>query len=150
MKQLLLSVCAIVLLGAGPALATGGLSCTIDDAMLNFEAQSALGRGMGAPIINLEAKGEIRMKGVAADLAKLELSKHLVHSWMAHPDTRLHFYREREADKPHGYVELVISAVSADDEGEAAGTYELTVFEAEGAASGEPLKATGKVSCFVE
>ena len=150
MKQLLLTLAALAILGSGPALATGGFSCSVDDANLSFDAQSALGRGMGAPIINLEAKGEIKLKGVTADLAQLDFSKHLVHSWMAHPDTRLHFYREREADKPHGYVELVILAVSAGDEGEAAGTYELTVFEAEGSASGEPLKATGKVTCFVE
>ena len=150
MKQLLLTLAAMAILAATPAFATGGFSCTVDDANLKFETGSALGAGMGAPILNLEAKGEIKLKGVAADLAQLDFSKHLVHSWMAYPDTRLHFYREREADKPHGYVELIISAVSAGDEGEAAGTYEFTVFEAEGSASGEPLKASGKVTCFVE
>jgi N-acyl-D-aspartate/D-glutamate deacylase len=150
MKRILLTLAALAILSSRPALATGGFSCTVDDANLKFEAQSALGAGMGAPILNLEAKGEIKMQGVAADLAQLDFSKHLVHSWMAYPDTRLHFYREREANKAHGYVELVIAAVSADDTGEAKGTYDLTVFEAAGASSGEPLKATGVVSCFVE
>ena len=69
---------------------------------------------------------------------------------MLFPDLRLHFYREREADKPHGYVELVVTAVSADDEGTADGSYDLTVFDTSGASSGDPLKVTGKISCFVE
>ena len=150
MKTLVLALMSMICLGADPAYATGGFSCSVDDANLKFETQSALGSGMGAPIINLEAKGEIRLKGTAADLAQMEFSKHLVHSWMLFPDLRLHFYREREADKPHGYVELVVTAVSADDEGTADGSYDLTVFDTSGASSGDPLKVTGKISCFVE
>ena len=144
---------AFVLSMTSPAFATGGFDCTTDDENLQFAASSPLGRGMGAPIINLMAAGQIKLKDAPADLAKLEFSKSLVHSWMLHPDVKLHFYSERGNDKPHGYVELIITAVAKDDEGTAEGEYQLTVFSTEPPADtteGAYLKATGKVSCFVE
>jgi hypothetical protein len=149
MKQACLAF-ALIGLSAAPALATGGFSCSIDDANLRFDTQSALGRGMGSPIIKLEAAGNILLKGTPADFARLDLSKHLVHSWMLHPDLRLHFYRERDNDKSHASLELVISATSADDEGNAVGTYQLTVFSTDDVADGATLEATGKVTCTVE
>lgn len=139
---------------ASPAWATGGFSCSVDDGNLQLEVASPLGRGMGAPIINLTADGLVKLKGTPVDLSKLELSKNLVHSWMLHPDVKLHFYTERANDKPHGYVELVIAAKdTGDEEGTADGQYELTVFYTEppaDKAEGATLKASGKVSCFVE
>ena len=135
------------------ALATGGFSCTIDDKNLKLDASSALGSGMGSPIMNLRADAEIKLKATPSDLVKLELSKNLVHSWMETPDLRLLFYTEREGDKPHGYVEIVITAKYVGDEGEAKGKYRLTVFYTEPPADkseGAYLKATGKVECFVE
>ncbi len=138
---------------ATPALATGGFSCTIDDKNLNFTADAALGSGMGAPILNLRAQSDVKLKTVPADLVKLDLSKSLVHSWVESLDFKLYFYSEREGDKPHGYVEIVITAKYAGDEGDAKGNYRLTVFYTEppaDAVEGTYLKAKGKVSCFVE
>lgn len=150
MKHVLTAAVACFFWGLTPAWATGGFSCTIDDANLKFDAQSPLGRGMGSPIINLQASGVIKLKGTPADLVEADLSKHLVHSWMAYPDLRLHFYREREGDKPHAYVELLISAVTNADEGTAEGTYEITVFTTDSGAATEPLSVKGTVSCTVE
>ena len=140
-------------LAVTPALATGSFSCTVNDKNLSFEAHSPLGTGMGEPIISLSATAQIKLKRVPKDLTTLELSKSLVHSWVDYPDLRLLFYKEQEADAPHGYVELVVKAKEIDDEGNARGEYELTVFSTEPPADkveGVLLKAKGKVSCFVE
>jgi hypothetical protein len=136
-----------------PAYATGSLGCDVNDASLAFSANSAVGRGMGGPIINLTAAVDIKLKDTPADLAKIDLSKGLVHSWLEAPDVRLHFYSEREGEKPHGYVELVIKTVVKDDEGTAEGDYALTVFYTEtpaGKTDATTLNATGKITCFVE
>ena len=151
-KNIFFTVCSLALL-TSHASATGGFSCTIDDRNLKLDVSSALGSGMGAPIINLAAAAEVKLKGTPSDLVKLELSKNLVHSWMESPDLRLLFYTEREGDKPHGYVEIVITAKYKGDEGEAKGKYRLTVFYLEPPADkdvGAYLKTTGKVECSVE
>lgn len=141
------------LLASGPALATGGFQCSADDASISFQASSALGRGMGSPIINLEAKVQPKIAGTPGDLRDIDMSQKLVHSWMAGEDIRLHFYMEREGDKPHGGVELVVMAKATGDEISYEGTYDLTVFFTEPPADGieaKYLKATGKVACDAE
>ena len=151
-KQIFMTACSLILLSS-QAWATSGFSCEIDDKNLVFTAGSALGSGMGAPIINLNAESTVKLKGTPSDLVKLDLSKSLVHSWMESPDLRLYFYAEREGEKPHGYVEIVITAKYFGDEGEAKGNYRLTVFYTEPPADkteGTYLKAKGKVSCSVE
>ena len=145
-----LMVCGVT---AAPVLATGGFSCTIDDKNLNFTADAALGAGMGAPVLNLRAQSEVKLKATPTDLMKIDLSKSLVHSWVESPDFKLYFYSEREGEKPHGYVEIVINAKYDGDEGDAKGNYSLTVHYTEkpaDAVEGNYLKAKGKVSCFVE
>ena len=151
-KQFLLAGC-ILAAQSSAALATGGFSCEVDDKNLKLDVSSALGSGMGAPIINLKAESTVKLKGTPADLVKLDLSKSLVHSWMDSPDLRLYFYSEREGEKPHGYVEIIITAKYVGDEGEAKGNYRLTAFYTEPPADkteGTFLKAKGKVSCSVE
>ena len=136
-----------------PAFATGGFSCTIEDSNLQFEAESALGTGMGAPILNLKAHAKPKLKGTPNDLQELDLRTYLVHSWMDHPDFRLHFYMEREGETPHGTFELILTTKAIDDEGTYEGDYRLTIFYTELPADqveGAYLKATGKVKCFIE
>lgn len=136
-----------------PARASGGFSCSVDDDHLRFAAESAMGRGNGSPFLNLQASAETKIKGTPIDLAQLDLKANLVHSWMDHPDLRLHFYWEREGDKPHATFELLVRTVSSDDEGTYSGTYDLTIFYTEkpaDAVEGAYLRATGQVSCFVE
>jgi hypothetical protein len=103
--------------------------------------------------LNLTAFAKLKLNGTPGDMLELDLKSSLVHSWMENPELRLHFYREREGEKPHGYVELVIISKAADDEGNCGGDYRLTVFFTEAPANaGEVayLKAVGKVACFVE
>jgi hypothetical protein len=142
-------VCALF---TAPALATGGFSCAVDDATMQFEAGSSLGRGMGSPILGLKATATLKGAGIPPDLAKLTLDKNLVHSWMAGDALNLHFYLEREGDKPHAYVELVIITAVTPDEIETKGTYALTVFEAEPAGQSESktTAAKGEVTCSIE
>jgi hypothetical protein len=150
--KVFLPLFAIPLACATPAFATGGFSCSADDANLQFSAESALGRGMGSPILGLKAIATLKGAGLPSDLAKLTLDKNLVHSWMAGDALNLHFYLEREGDKPHAYVELVIITAVTPDEIETKGTYALTVFEAEPAGQSESktMEAKGAVTCSIE
>ena len=77
---------------------------------------------MGEPIVNLRAQSDVKLKNTPADLVRINLSKSLVHSWVESPDFKLHFYSEREGGKPHGYVEIVITAKYVGDEGDARAT----------------------------
>lgn len=138
---------------ANPAMATGGFTCVIDDDNLQFEASSATGRGMGSPFLNLKAHAKPKLKGTPNDLSELDLKANLVHSWMDHPELRLHFYLEREGETPHGTFELVIATIATGDEISYEGEYRLTIFYTEPPANtveGAYLKANGTVRCDVE
>jgi hypothetical protein len=136
-----------------PAFATGGFNCSIDDGNLQFEASSAMGAGMGSPILNLQAHAKPKIKGTPNDFMELDLKTYLVHSWIDHPDFRLLFYFEREGETPHGTFELIIVTKAADDDISYDGDYRLTIFYTEAPADpveGAYLKATGKVHCEIE
>ena len=153
MKSRFLIAFMSVITIATPALATGGFSCSIDDENLQFEAASALGRGMGSPLLNLTVNAKPQIKGTPNDFLELDLKTHLVHSWIDHPEFRLHFYLEREGETPHGTFELLLITTAADDEGTYRGDYRMTMFFTEPPADetlGAYLKATGKVECFIE
>lgn len=136
-----------------PAFATGGFTCVVDDDNLQFEASSAMGRGMGSPFLNLMAHAKLKLKGTPNDLSELDLRGKLVHSWMDHPELRLHFYAEREGEMPHGTFELVIATKATGDEINYEGEYRLNIFYTEPPANpveGAYLKASGTVRCDVE
>ena len=136
-----------------PAHATGGFNCSIDDAKLSFETSAALGMSLGSPILNLQAVAKTKIEGTPADMAELDLKSSLVHSWMTHPELDLHFYWEREGDKPHATYNLVIKTRDMGDELTSDGKYELEIFYTEPPApanEGAYLKAKGKVHCEVE
>jgi hypothetical protein len=147
-----LTLCAGLLM-ITPAFATGSFTCTIDDKNLQFEASSAMSRGTGSAFLNLKAHAKPKLTDTPNDLVELDLSTHLAHSWMDHPDFRLHFYLEREGETPHGTFELVIVTTATDDEISYAGDYRLTIFYTEPPADqtlGAYLRATGKVRCEIE
>ena len=54
MQKIFAAALAVFLL-TRPAFATGGFTCTIDDENLKLETESAMGRGMGSPFLNLKA-----------------------------------------------------------------------------------------------
>lgn len=148
----ILLICASLLL-APKAFATGGFSCAVDDENLTFDALSATGRGMGSPFINLKAVVKLKLKSTPNDFAELDLKNALVHSWMDHPELRLHFYLERQGKTPHGTFELIILTTAVGDDVTYAGEYRMRMFYTEPPADptlGAYLKATGKITCEVE
>lgn len=142
----------VLLISAGAACASGGLDCSAEDAKVAFTAHGGVTRGMGGPLFQFEGVVEIKDKSVADDLRKTVFQMpHVAQYWFDAEDLRLDLYREREGDKAHGYVELVIRTKVAGDEGGFEGSYELSVYDGGGdSAEAKEAKFEGKVSCLTE
>jgi hypothetical protein len=145
-------VVACKLAATVPAMASGGLGCNAEDQSVKLLIESGVTRGMGSPIFNFRARLEILGKNVAEDLRKIEFSQeHVAQYWLDAQSLKLLLYRERDAGKPHGLVELTIDT-RADDEGSYVGPYRLTVFDTAGDTTGEgkTVNLEGKADCFAE
>lgn len=57
----------LLLLGAGPALATGSLSCTFKDSNLAFEAEATVSRGVSEGFVSFGGKLEVLAKAAPND-----------------------------------------------------------------------------------
>jgi hypothetical protein len=148
----IVSVLGALLLTCGAASASGGLNCDASDSKVSFSVQGGVTRGMGGPLFAFEGNLEIKDKAVAEDLRKIGFElKHVAQYWFDDKELKLDIYREREGDKAHGYVELVIRTKVDGDEGSATGNYELSVYDTVGEGTeAKEAKFSGKVSCFVE
>jgi hypothetical protein len=146
----------LVMLASQPALASGGMHCSTDADGVTFEVGGGVTRGMGGPLFSLEGTLEIADKAIAADLGKTSFAReHVAQYWLDGEDLRLLLYREREGDKPHGYVELTIETKArAGDDGEGFydGRYTLSVFDMTEENGGEGVTVTraGDVACSAE
>lgn len=141
-----------ILLAAGPAVASGGLSCGAKDEAVKLTIESGVTRGMGSPVFDFRGEIEILDNAVAQDLRKMSFDKaHLAQYWLDGEELRLIVYREREADKPHGYVEVMVKTKSG-DEGDYIGQYSVTVFDMADATGGEgkTFNFSGRATCLVE
>ncbi|WP_378948584.1 hypothetical protein [Mesorhizobium sp. ANAO-SY3R2] len=141
-----------ILLATGPAVASGGLSCGARDGAVKFTIESGITRGMGSPVFDLHGQIEIFDKAVAEDLRRVSFdSAHLAQYWLDGEELRMIVYRERDADKPHGYVEVIVKTKSGED-GDYIGQYSVTVFDMAGAAGGEgkTFNYSGRATCLVE
>lgn len=137
---------------AGPAFASGGLSCKVEDKAVRLTIESGVTRGMGSPVFNFRGELEIVDAAVADDLRKTPFdAAHLAQYWLDGEELRMIVYRERESDKPHGYVEAVVKT-KAGEEGNYDGVYSITVFDMTGATGGDgkTINIGGDISCFVE
>lgn len=135
----------------GEAQASGRFGCEADDEIVSFLFESGVTRGMGLPVFNFRGKVSIKAKEVAADLRTLEFDgAHLAQYWSEDGQLNLVIYREREGDKPHGYVQIVIRT-RGDEEG-LKGRYELTAFDGvdDATPEGRSYQANGTVECMVE
>jgi hypothetical protein len=149
MRRLITAFAALTLLSSS-ALASGGLSCEVADQNLNLTVESGVTHGMGGPFFNFKASAEVLVKDTPPSLVKLNLDNGLVHHWLDGQRLDLSFYRESEGSEPHAEVEIIVQTTQG-EEGTTAGEYTLSVFLAEPAPGAEnPIKVTGKVSCFVE
>jgi hypothetical protein len=120
-----------------------------------FEVGGGVTRGMGGPLFSFEGQLEVAGDGIAADLGKTAFAReHVAQYWLDGEDLRLLLYREREGDKPHGYVELAIETKGRGeaDEGFYDGRYTLTVFDTTLESGGEDvtLNREGEVVCSAE
>lgn len=144
------------MLAASSAHASGGLNCSADAGGVTIEVGGGVTRGMGGPLFSFEGEVSDTGKGIAEDLAKTKFAReHVAQYWLDGEDLRLLLYREREGDKPHGYVELtILTKVRPGDDGEGLydGRYDLTIFDAteDNGGEGVTVKREGAIECFAE
>lgn len=134
--------------------ATGSFQCEIDDAAVKFTGESAFSTGLGAGFLGFAGALELRAKEAPNGLSDLKLGPaELVHHWFAGDELKLHLYREREGDAPHGYIELIVETKrTPDDETQFAGTYSLRSYDTAVMKNDEAqtLSHDGKATCSVE
>jgi hypothetical protein len=144
----------LVMLSCQPAFASGGLHCSAEAGGVTFEVGGGVTRGMGGPLFSFEGTLELADKAIAGDLARTAFTReHVAQYWLDGEDLRLLLYREREGDKPHGYVELTIVTEARGEEGEGAyeGRYTLTVFDTtQENGGGVTVTREGDVVCSAE
>lgn len=140
--------CALMIVGStGMAAASGGLSCAADDAGVLLSAEGGVTRGMGSALFSFSGSVELRDGDVEDDLRVTEFGReHVAQYWLDGDVLKLRLYREREASKPHGYVEAVIET------GDGKGRYFVNVYDMTHAREGEAVTASfaGDVTCMVE
>lgn len=140
---------ALIVASAGSAAASGGLSCDVEDKAARISVESGVTRGMGSPVFNFRASVQVLDPAVSEDLRKTGFDGP-VQYWLDNRNLRLVLYREREGDKPHGYVELtILTEAGDDDEGVYGGDYKLAVFDY-ATGTDQSWAFEGKIGCFVE
>ncbi|MEP9387914.1 hypothetical protein [Mesorhizobium sp. KR9-304] len=154
MRREILTMLAV--LTCQPAFASGGIHCSADAGGVTIDVGGGVTHGMGGPLFSFEGKLEIADKAIAADLGETAFAReHVAQYWLDGEDLRLLLYREREGDKPHGYVELTIQTTARggdDGEGFYDGRYKLSVFDAteENGGEGVTVEREGEVVCSAE
>lgn len=130
--------------------ATATLDCAADDKSVSFEAHSVVSHGLAEGFGNFSAVLSVKATGVPPDLAKLELdSAALAHHWLYRKELKLRLYHER-AEGDHASVDMVIETRGKGEDGDFAGRYLLTIFQAgKDGASDKPLTFRGRVTCSV-
>ncbi len=155
--SMLAATLAPMLLGTSPAAASGGLSCSADEKGITVELEGGVTRGMGGPLFSFAGRAAIEDASVAEDLraTAFELA-HVAQYWLDGAELKLRLYRERDGDRPHGYVELLVDtkAQGEPDEGVYAGTFTIATFDGtgDGTGDGEPkqYEVEGQIECFAE
>ncbi|WP_442581484.1 hypothetical protein ACSBOB_05680 [Mesorhizobium sp. ASY16-5R] len=142
----------LLMAGTLPAFASGGLSCEAEGGPARIAVESGVTRGMGSPVFNFRGSAVISDTAIAEDLRTTAFTgEYLAQYWFDGEDLRLVLYREREGDKPHGYVEITVLTRADGDEGGYVGTYKLTAYDGTGDdPEGRTVKLDGKIGCFVE
>lgn len=144
------------LMACQQAFASGGVHCSADADGVSFDVGGGVTHGMGGPLFSFEGRLEVKIPGVAGDLSQTVFAReHVTQYWLDGEDLRLLLYREREGDKPHGYVELTIETTARpgdDGEGFYDGRYGLSVFDMtdENGGEGVTIGREGVVVCSAE
>jgi hypothetical protein len=142
---------AILAISAGNAMASGGLSCTVESNDLAMSLDGGVARGMGSALSSFSGKLEISSPGVGEDLRVTEFSReHVAQYWLDGEALKLRLYRERESG-PHGYVEVSVETAIGEERG-GEGKYLISTHDMTNAFDGEaePIRLTGPIACSVE
>ena len=144
-----------LLLLSGQALASGGIWCETEAAPAQIDVHGGVSRGMGGQLFSFEGKVAIADMTVPEDLRKLEFTReHVAQYWYDNKAVNLVLYRERDADKLFGSLEITIetTALEGDDnEGAYAGDYSVMVaYATDDAPEGKQIDLSGKIKCFAD
>lgn len=153
----LLIASSAFLLSTFVASASGGISCTGEGGPVKLELEGGVTRGMGGPLFSFSGNVTIDDKSVAEDLRTISFElKNVPQYWLDGKTLNLLLYKERDGDKPHGYVEVEMRTESGgpgeDDEGVYEGTFTVKTFDVVSDDTAEPkeFSASAPVSCFGE
>lgn len=113
---------------------------------MHLTIRSAVGRGMGGPLVNLEATAKSTDQRLPGDLRDLAFGQDdVVQYWLDAQDLRLVLYSERAAGE---HAETTITVMTqAREEGVFDGNFRATIYTAP---SVEPVVLEGTISCSVE
>ncbi|MEO8684514.1 MAG: hypothetical protein ABI414_06695 [Devosia sp.] len=150
--RLTLLASLIVLLGAAPAWASGGVACSSESGQAKFEVSAAMGRDFGSGIFDLNGTLEAAIPGVAKELQRVRFSLETPHQlWLDRDLLYFELMAARLGDGPYGSSDLVIKTTAV-DEGTFEGRYTLTITDSAVDAGGEAqnIEISGTVSCIAD
>lgn len=150
--RLTLFASLILLLGAAPAWASGGVACSSESGQAKFEVSAAMGRDFGSGIFELNGTLEGSIPGVAKELQRLNYDIDIPHQlWLDRDLLYFELMAARPGNGPYGSSDLVIKT-TAIDEGSFVGRYTLTITDSAVDAGGEPqnIEISGSVSCTAD
>jgi len=144
-----------LLLLSSSAFASGGIWCETEANPAQINVRGGVSRGMGGQLFNFEGKSAIADKAVPEDLRNLEFSQqHVTQYWFDGELLKLLLYRERDAEKPFGYVEISIETQARkgdDEEGSYTGGYHVTVFDGtDENAEPKRMEFSAPIACFAD
>lgn len=143
------ALAALAAFAAGPAAASAGFWCEIDDDTVVLSVEGGLSRAIPGPPFNFAGSLAVKAPGAPADFREVALTgDDLAQSWFDGDEIRLQIYRERNAG-PFASFDLTIeTTIEPEEELTYAGTYTLVTSEmAEGASEATAVTATGVVTC---
>ena len=146
--MVVLSLCSVA---AGPAAASGGFSCEVNDKSVAFEVAAGLSHGLGGAILEPSGKMTLKLTSIPDQLKSQDLSSALVHHWLADRTLKLDYYVETTGDAPFASAELIIDTKQTGDDETTKGRYVVSVFSVDPKTSeSKTQEIKGRVTCMIE
>ncbi|MET3899570.1 hypothetical protein ABIB57_003525 [Devosia sp. UYZn731] len=142
----------IIVLGAAPAFASGGVSCNSGAGPARFELSISMGRDFGAGILDIAGELVAQIANVAPDLRQLHFARENPNQiWIDRDVVYFEISVPHRGNGPYGYADLMIKT-QAVDEGSYVGTYVLDIYDAGVEVNGVPqnIRVNGAVSCTTD
>ena len=144
--------CLIMVIGAAPAFASGGVSCNSGAGPAQFDLSISMGRDFGAGILDIAGELVAKIPNVAPDLRQLHFAPENPNQiWIDRDVMYFEISVPHRDGGPYGYADLMIKT-NAVDEGSYVGTYVLDLYDAGVEVDGVPQNITvsGAVSCMTD